>query len=150
MRGLQQPVPMTVSSRACRAMQTQCHWPTAVCKYSQTACCTSDNTTLLSFVKCYRSVIDFCSSFFSLCVCVEMVFLHTDIGNSIVKRCMKVPKPTDVCPYLIYLWVQTAIRCNISSCIAACTVKYVQNLTLECSFKVFLHTIRLLCDNTTL
>ena len=33
----------------------------------------------------------------------EMVFLHTDIGSSIVKRCMKVPKPMDVCPYLIYL-----------------------------------------------
>lgn len=32
-----------------------------------------------------------------------MVFLHTDIGSSIAKRCMKVPKPMDVCPYLIYL-----------------------------------------------
>lgn len=32
-----------------------------------------------------------------------MVFLHTDIGSSIAKRCMKVPKPMDACPYLIYL-----------------------------------------------
>lgn len=40
-----------------------------------------------------------------LFLCAEMVFLHTDIGSSIVKRCMKVPKPMDVCPYLIYLWV---------------------------------------------
>lgn len=50
--------------------------------------------------ECFRSVFDGCRS-----VCAEMVFLHTDIGSSIEKRCMKVPKPMDVCPYLIYLWV---------------------------------------------
>ena len=40
---------------------------------------------------------------FSVSLCAEMVFLHTDIGSNIVKRYMKVPKPMDVCPYLIYL-----------------------------------------------
>lgn len=45
-----------------------------------------------------RSLLDCFDSVFA-----EMVFLRTDIGSSIVKRCMKVPKPMDVCPYLIYL-----------------------------------------------
>lgn len=49
---------------------------------------------------CFRSVFDRCRS---VCLRAEMVFLHTDIGSSIEKRCMKVPKPMDVCPYLIYL-----------------------------------------------